>query len=189
LGSEFRPLNGGIVGACCPDAQTYANDWFWRGRTFKHLLPNGVIWVASGRLCLKKVTVADRKRIVPTIVSLTNRVSRDSVRNRRFSAGFAARRDDGWGRHNPTGKYVTRSPIFFADRVRSPTLNICGALDRNTPAGQALEFHSALRMVGVESVLVTYPHEGHGVRNMPAVFDYTARLLDWFCRHMPAVRH
>jgi dipeptidyl aminopeptidase/acylaminoacyl peptidase len=90
--------------------------------------------------------------------------------------------------NNPTGKYVTRSPIFFADRVRTPTLNICGALDRITPAGQALEFHSALRMAGAESVLVTYPHEGHGVRTMPALFDFTARLLEWFDRYMPAAR-
>jgi dipeptidyl aminopeptidase/acylaminoacyl peptidase len=87
---------------------------------------------------------------------------------------------------NPTGKYFTRSPIHFASRVKTPTLNVCGALDHITPAGQALEFHRALLLAGVESVLVTYPHEGHGVRNMPATFDYTARLIDWFQTHMPA---
>jgi dipeptidyl aminopeptidase/acylaminoacyl peptidase len=70
--------------------------------------------------------------------------------------------------------------------VKTPTLNICGALDHITPAGQALEFHRALLLAGVESVLLTYPQEGHGVRNMPASFDYTARLIDWFQTHMPA---
>ena len=89
---------------------------------------------------------------------------------------------------NPTGKYVTRSPIYYADRVKTPTLNICGALDKITPPGQALEFHRALQMAGVESVLLTYPQEGHGVRLMPAAFDYTARLLTWFSEHMPAGR-
>ncbi|NIJ35644.1 dipeptidyl aminopeptidase/acylaminoacyl peptidase [Sphingopyxis panaciterrae] len=87
---------------------------------------------------------------------------------------------------NPTGKYFTRSPIHFADRAKTPTLNICGALDKITPAGQALEFHHALQIAGIESVLVTYPHEGHGVRTMPASFDYTARTMAWFERHMPA---
>lgn len=87
---------------------------------------------------------------------------------------------------NPGGKYFSRSPIFFAQRVRTPTLSICGALDRNTPPGQAMEFHRALRLNGVESVLATYPMEGHGVRNFPAVFDYGARLIDWFERFMPA---
>lgn len=89
---------------------------------------------------------------------------------------------------NPTGKYFSRSPIHFADRVKTPTLNICGALDKITPAGQALEFHHALQIAGVESVLLTYPHEGHGVRTMPASFDYTARTMSWFARHMPADR-
>jgi dipeptidyl aminopeptidase/acylaminoacyl peptidase len=87
---------------------------------------------------------------------------------------------------NPTGKYFTRSPIHFADRVKTPTLNICGALDKNTPAVQAVEFHHALLLNGVESVLVTYPEEGHGVRRMPATFDYMARVVDWFKTHMPA---
>lgn len=87
---------------------------------------------------------------------------------------------------NPTGKYFTRSPIHYATRVRTPTLNICGALDHITPAGQAIEFHRALLLAGVESALVTYPQEGHGVRAMPAVFDFTARLMDWFQTHMPS---
>lgn len=90
---------------------------------------------------------------------------------------------------NPTGKYFTRSPIHFADRVKTPTLNICGALDKITPPGQALEFHRALQANGVESVLLTYPGEGHGIRTMPALFDYTARTMSWFARHMPANRN
>jgi dipeptidyl aminopeptidase/acylaminoacyl peptidase len=86
---------------------------------------------------------------------------------------------------NPTGKYFTRSPIHYADRVRTPTLNICGALDKITPPGQALEFHRALRGHGVESVLITYPLEGHGPRSMPAIFDYVARMMAWFREHVP----
>jgi dipeptidyl aminopeptidase/acylaminoacyl peptidase len=90
--------------------------------------------------------------------------------------------------NDPTGKYFTRSPIHFAAGVTTPTLSLCGALDRITPPGQALEFHRALREAGVETMLATYPGEGHGVRNMPASFDFTARMLAWFIRHMPAKR-
>lgn len=87
---------------------------------------------------------------------------------------------------NPGGKYFTRSPIMFAGAVKTPTLVICGALDQNTPPGQALEFHHALRLAGAESVLLTYPKEGHGVRTYPAAVDFAARLIDWFEAHMPA---
>ena len=86
---------------------------------------------------------------------------------------------------NPGGKYHTRSPIMYASRVRTPILIVCGALDRNTPPGQALEFHHALKLHGVESVLATYPLEGHGVRSYPAVIDFGTRVVAWFEKHMP----
>jgi dipeptidyl aminopeptidase/acylaminoacyl peptidase len=84
------------------------------------------------------------------------------------------------------GKYHSRSPVFFAGQVNTPALIVCGSIDRNTPPGQALEFHRALRMNGKESVLLTYPNEGHGVRQMPATIDCSARLVGWFEQHMPA---
>lgn len=84
------------------------------------------------------------------------------------------------------GRYVQRSPIMHADKVKTPTLNICGALDRCTPPGEALQFHNALLEHGVESVLVTYPEEGHGVRQWPAIIDYHARMLMWFDEHLGA---
>jgi dipeptidyl aminopeptidase/acylaminoacyl peptidase len=87
---------------------------------------------------------------------------------------------------NPGGKYFERSPVMHAARARTPTLNICGALDRCTPPVEAVQFHNALRQHGVESVLVTYPEEGHGIRKLPAAIDYAARVVRWFERLMPA---
>lgn len=89
---------------------------------------------------------------------------------------------------NPGGRYIERSPVMHARKARTPTLNVCGALDRCTPPGQALEFHNALREHGVRSVLVTYPREGHGNAQFPAVIDYAARVVDWFERHMASGR-
>ncbi|HVQ16175.1 MAG TPA: S9 family peptidase, partial [Vicinamibacterales bacterium] len=58
---------------------------------------------------------------------------------------------------NPGGKYFQRSPIMHAHKAKTPTLSICGALDRCTPPEEALQFHNALLENGVDSVLVTYP--------------------------------
>jgi dipeptidyl aminopeptidase/acylaminoacyl peptidase len=33
-------------------------------------------------------------------------------------------------------------------------------------------------------VLVTYPHEGHGVRAFPAAIDYATRVVGWFTRYL-----
>lgn len=87
---------------------------------------------------------------------------------------------------NRESKYITRSPVSFAGQVKTPVLNICGALDRCTPAVEAAQFHSALREGGASSVLVTYPKEGHGIRNLPAAADFIARTAAWFEAHMPA---
>jgi dipeptidyl aminopeptidase/acylaminoacyl peptidase len=84
---------------------------------------------------------------------------------------------------NPSGKYFSRSPALQARNVKTPTLSIAGALDRNTPPTQAVEFHHALLENGVESVLAIYPCEGHGVRAYPAIIDFSARVVDWFERH------
>jgi dipeptidyl aminopeptidase/acylaminoacyl peptidase len=86
-----------------------------------------------------------------------------------------------------TGNQVyTRSPVMHASKARTPTLLTAGAKDRCTPAGQAREFYQALIGHGVDSELVIYPEEGHGVSRFPAVTDYLTRLVTWFEKYMPA---
>jgi dipeptidyl aminopeptidase/acylaminoacyl peptidase len=80
----------------------------------------------------------------------------------------------------------TRSPVLHASKATTPTLLTAGAKDRCTPAGQAREFYQALTGHGVDSELVIYPGEGHGVSRFPAVTDYLTRLVSWFERYMPA---
>lgn len=84
------------------------------------------------------------------------------------------------------GLYFTRSPARFAGRYPTPVLQTTGAQDRCTPWNQALQYHRALLEHGVESVLVIYPQEGHGVRKFPAYIDFSHRLLSWFNTYMPA---
>jgi len=85
---------------------------------------------------------------------------------------------------NVGGEYFKRSPIMHAHKVKTPTLNICGALDRSAPPEEAVQFHNALLENKVKSVLLTYPEEGHGIRKFPATIDYAARVVSWFEEHM-----
>jgi dipeptidyl aminopeptidase/acylaminoacyl peptidase len=80
----------------------------------------------------------------------------------------------------------SRSPVMHASKAKTPTLLTAGAKDRCTPVGQAREFYQALVGHGVDSELVVYPEEGHGVSRYPAVTDYLTRLVIWFERYMPA---
>jgi dipeptidyl aminopeptidase/acylaminoacyl peptidase len=108
-----------------------------------------------------------------------------------YSQGFTSN-IAGWGNNflgadpERQGNAVhERSPVLRASRVSTPCLNVAGALDRCTPPGQAEEFHRALLAHGVESALVIYPGEGHGVFAYPTLIDFLTRVASWFGRFMP----
>lgn len=99
----------------------------------------------------------------------------------------------GWGNaflgadpESPGSMAHTRSPVLQASKVRTPCLNIAGAQDLCTPPGQAREFHQALRSFEVDSALVIYPLEGHGLRDYSSMTDALTRITQWFERYMPA---
>lgn len=128
------------------------------------------------------VTQDQRFAAAVAVAPITNHVTEQLISNiPHFTSLFLADRYD-----NPAGKYFERSPIMHAHEAKTPTLNICGALDRCTPPEEAVQFHNALLSHGVKSALVTYPQEGHGVRQLPALIDYAARVVGWFQEHMPA---
>jgi len=76
-----------------------------------------------------------------------------------------------------------RSPIRYANRVKTPTLFIHGENDNDVPIAEAEQFYIALRDVGVETVLVRYPREGHGLREPKHVVDSIDRSIAWYERH------
>ena len=128
------------------------------------------------------ITQTDRFAAAVSVAPFTNQVTQHLISNiPNFVSLFLA---DTYT--NPAGKYFERSPIMHAYKARTPILNICGARDRCTPPEEALQFHNALRENGVESVLITYPEEGHGIRKFPAAIDYAARVVAWFEEHIPA---
>lgn len=84
----------------------------------------------------------------------------------------------------PHGRMFERSPAMFARDVRTPTLQLTGAQDQNTPPTQSLEFHRALLLHGTPTVLATYPTAGHGIRGFPEVIDATARYVGWMLKYL-----
>jgi dipeptidyl aminopeptidase/acylaminoacyl peptidase len=143
----------------------------------------GVTGVSYGGIMAAWIITQDTRFAASVVVSpVTDYVSEQLTSHiRGFCENFLL--DD---YKNPGGEYFKRSAIMFADRVKTPTMNICGALDRNCPAVQAIEFHRALLQHGVKSTLVHYPKEGHWVQHHPAIADYGARVVTWFQEHMPA---
>ncbi len=79
-----------------------------------------------------------------------------------------------------------RSPIRYVSRVRTPTLFLHGENDNDVPIAEAEQYFIALKDVGVETALVRYPREGHGIRETKHVEDTITRSLAWYRKHFDA---
>jgi dipeptidyl aminopeptidase/acylaminoacyl peptidase len=76
-----------------------------------------------------------------------------------------------------------RSPIRYVARVRTPTMFLHGENDNDVSIAEAEQFFIALKDVGVETVMVRYPREGHGLRETTHVVDSIERSIAWYERH------
>ncbi len=80
--------------------------------------------------------------------------------------------------------YAKSSPMTFIKRVRTPTLAVVGANDIECPAPQTQEFWHALHDLGVPTVSVIYPGEGHWMHDPKHVQDFEDRLVGWFDKYL-----
>ena len=76
------------------------------------------------------------------------------------------------------------SPIRYIRQAQTPTLFIHGENDNDVHITQAEEMYMALKRRGVETVLVRYPREGHGLREPRHRVDALERTLNWFDRYV-----
>jgi dipeptidyl aminopeptidase/acylaminoacyl peptidase len=76
-----------------------------------------------------------------------------------------------------------RSPIRYAHAVKTPVLFVHGEHDNDVPIEEAEQFYIALHDVGVETVMLRYPREGHGLRETKHVVDALERSIAWYKTH------
>jgi dipeptidyl aminopeptidase/acylaminoacyl peptidase len=81
-------------------------------------------------------------------------------------------------------QYDDDSPITFIRNCRTPTLLIHGIGDLGVPVGQAYEFYTGLKDVGVETELVVYPREGHTIQENAHQIDIQRRVMAWFDKYL-----
>jgi dipeptidyl aminopeptidase/acylaminoacyl peptidase len=81
-------------------------------------------------------------------------------------------------------QYVKRSVLSYVDKVTTPTLLATGEEDFRTPISEAEQYYEALKLRKVETALVRFPGEPHGLSARPS--HQTAKIIyvsDWFERH------
>jgi len=84
--------------------------------------------------------------------------------------------------------YESRSLLSVVKNVKTPTLIMTGEEDFRTPMSESEQYYKALKMLGVESVLVRVPDEPHGIRRRPShEASKLTTLQGWFDAHRAAV--
>jgi dipeptidyl aminopeptidase/acylaminoacyl peptidase len=71
-------------------------------------------------------------------------------------------------------------PFFKADRIKTPTLFMGGEKDFNVPIVGGEQMYQALKSLGVETQLVVYPGQYHGITMPSYVRDRYERYLAWY---------
>lgn len=80
--------------------------------------------------------------------------------------------------------YWDRSPLSLVGNVTTPTMILTGEADVRTPISESEQYYQALRLRGVESVMVRIPGAFHGIAARPSqLIAKTGYIVDWFDRH------
>ncbi len=80
--------------------------------------------------------------------------------------------------------YEKRSLLSVVKNVKTPTMVMTGEADYRTPMSDSEQYYQALKLLGIESVLVRVPDEPHGISVRPS--HHMAKILyivSWFDRH------
>ena len=91
-----------------------------------------------------------------------------------------------WGSRGRTkDKWMKVSyPFFNADKIKTPTLFMGGEKDFNVPIAGGEQMYQALKSLGVDTQLVIYPGQFHGLTIPSYERDRLQRYVNWFNKYL-----
>jgi dipeptidyl aminopeptidase/acylaminoacyl peptidase len=75
-------------------------------------------------------------------------------------------------------------PFLHADRIKTPTLFLGGERDFNVPVQGGQQMYQALRSLNIDTQLIIYPNENHGISRPSYVKDRYERYLAWYAKYL-----
>jgi acylaminoacyl-peptidase len=80
--------------------------------------------------------------------------------------------------------YEKRNLLSVVKNVKTPTMVLTGEADYRTPMSDSEQYYQALKLLGVESVLVRVPDEPHGIQVRPSHhMSKILHIIGWFDQH------
>jgi dipeptidyl aminopeptidase/acylaminoacyl peptidase len=88
-----------------------------------------------------------------------------------------------------TGVWLKLSyPFLHADRIKTNVLFLCGSKDLNVPLLNSEQMYQALRSLGLETHLITYPDQFHEISVPSYRRDILERYVAWYDRFLMPVK-
>ena len=77
--------------------------------------------------------------------------------------------------------YLKFSPISLVGNVNTPTMLLTGEQDYRTPMSETEQYYSALKLQGIDAVMVRIAGSGHGIAGKPSnLFRKVGYITSWF---------
>ncbi len=86
---------------------------------------------------------------------------------------------------NPSVWMKLSYPFYQNARITTPTLFMAGDKDFNVPLQNSEQMYQALKSRGVDTGLIIYPGEFHGLTRPSFLKDRMERWLAWYDSHLP----
>ncbi|HMP29928.1 MAG TPA: prolyl oligopeptidase family serine peptidase, partial [Saprospiraceae bacterium] len=78
-------------------------------------------------------------------------------------------------------QYFERSPISRVGYVNTPTMLVTGENDYRTPMGETEQYYGALKLRGVETMMIRIADAGHGITVRPSnLIRHVGYIVGWF---------
>ena len=174
----------------------------WGGRDYKdvlaaadYLVSNGIAdpkrlgvggWSYGGYMAMWASTQTDRFKAAIAGAGLSDLATEFGTENLQTMDSY-----DYWYNGTPYENYEVyrkNSPITFIRNVvkygRTPTLILQGEVDPIDPIGQSQIWYRGLRRYGVETEMVIYPREPHGLVETAHLKDRLNRFVAWFDKYL-----
>ncbi len=174
-GQEFLNANVGYWGVRdYDDIMTGVDaviDWGWVDPD--RMVAHG--WSYGGYMTYWMSTQTDRFKVISPGAGLSNLYSMYSTTD---ISNYL-----GWFLGTPWDSeelYRRLSPIRYVKNVTAKILIMHGANDARVPPAQAVEFYRALKDLGKDVTYVSYPRQGHGIREPRLQLDRLRRYICTF---------
>jgi len=96
-------------------------------------------------------------------------------------SGYATANSFPWNRKDI---YVGHSPLFMADRIEKPILLLHGDTDNNVPPGESYQMFAALKLLGKDVVLITFPGQQHFILEYKKRLRWMRSIIAWWDKYL-----